>query len=190
MNITTQAMNVNNIINLLIIFCLSSSCNNFEKDDALCKAKIDSIRDINRYKFIDIIYDIETEKEKDISKLKSIKLENNYLEGLRLNYLKHYNRQSLENDFKTSLLGEYYAQNKSEQKFSKFKVSNDSLHLIFDSDNKESLDYNIYYSYESNNKMFYKVRAGPYFLNFSPSGIVFLKDNSCMDCKETIFTKL
>jgi rRNA maturation protein Rpf1 len=140
MNITTQAMNVNNIISLLIIFCLSSSCTNFEKED----------------KFIDIIYDIETEKEKDISKLKSIKLENDYLEGLRLNYIKHYNRQKLKNDFKTSFLGEYYAQNKSDQKFSKFKVSYDSLHLIFDSNNKESLEYNIYYSYESNNKMFYK----------------------------------
>ena len=188
MNTIILAMNVNDFVKLLLIFSLLISCNDPNQLDIQCEDKIDSISQIERYKFIDIINDIENNKE--IGKLSELKLKNDFLEGIRLNYIKHHKRKNVKNKFESTFLGEYYSQRKHNFKYKKIKIFEDSLQLILKNNSKKTLMYNIYYSYESKGNKFYKIRADQYFLNFSPPGIIFLKDNLCMDCKESIFTKL
>lgn len=171
-------------ISIFIISLLS--CNNNQKiKDYSCKDKIDSLKELPRYKFVDII----TQSDNiDIDKLKNLKLENNHLESLRLNIIEKRISQVIKEDFVSKYMGQYYSQNVKNQNLKRFTLKRDSIKMFIDN-KKELFVYHIYSYYEKNNTTYFKVRAGQYFLNFAPSNIVFVKDNLCMDCPEAIFNK-
>jgi|GEM_PF-5595101 len=178
-------MSITKLCNTIFIISLLSCSNKQKIKDYSCHDKIDSLKELPRYKFVDIITQSDSI---DIDELKNLELENNYLVSLRLNIIEKRNSEVIREDFVSKYTGQYYSQNEKNQKLKRFTLKKDSIKIFID--NKMKLfDYHIYSYYEQNNTSYFKVRAGQYFLNFASSNIVFVKDNLCMDCPEVVFSK-
>lgn len=171
-------------ISLLIIFLISCDGNNKVKK-CLCIDEIDSIKEIPRYKFIDLITQSDSI---DVDELKKLEFENSYIEDLKLNIINTISNERLQSDFVKIYIGQYYAQNQKSQQLKRFVLTKDSIKMSIDN-NTEFFKYTLYGSYNQNNETYFKVRAGRYLLTFTPSNIVFVRDNLCMDCPEVIFNK-
>lgn len=171
-------------ISLFIIFLISCNDNNKMKK-CLCIDEIDSIKEIPRYKFIDLITQSDS---MDLDELKKLEFENTYIEDLKLNIINTISNERLQSDFVKKYIGQYYAQNQKSQQLKRFVLTKDSIRMFIDN-KTEFFIYKLYDSYNQNNETYFKINAGRYFLNFTPSGIVFVRDNLCMDCPAAVFSK-
>lgn len=178
-------MSINKIyFSICIIFLIS--CQNDKKiKDSSCNDKIDSIMEIPKFKLVNIITQSDSI---DIEKLKSLDLTNSHLQEIKFNLIKSKNINKIQEDFLTNYVGHYDAQNTKNQRLKSFTLKKDSIEMMINN-RVELFKYNLYHSYSYRDEDYFKVKAGQYFLNFTPSNIVFVNDNLCMDCPEMVFIK-